>query len=301
MSAAPGWYPDPGGQAAYRYWDGRAWSAVTATTPTAAPPSGAAAPFGPPSTGVPGAVGVPGATGPAAGTGRRRAGVVGLVVGAVAVLGVVVLALVLVVRSLTASAPVDAPPPTAPATSASPCPGTQVSSSGSAVDGRGRVVSGKLSYPALGRPWSAPISDSRVPFGRDVRDQVVILETRDGRPSWEASVLIARLLAGDGFFGPQQGAMIVTSCILGRFYGDAEVKRDDRVNRSYAIDGHPGWLIESHLRYDIPDVKAKGELLIVAVVDVGGGEDGLFYASIPDTAPQLVDPARKALAQLDVG
>ncbi|HET9647362.1 MAG TPA: DUF2510 domain-containing protein, partial [Microlunatus sp.] len=34
MSAAPGWYPDPGGRRGrYRFWDGRAWSATTTATP----------------------------------------------------------------------------------------------------------------------------------------------------------------------------------------------------------------------------------------------------------------------------
>ena len=40
--------------------------------------------------------------------------------------------------------------------------------------------------------------------------------------------------------------------------------------------------------------------MIVAVVDTADGEGGLFYASIPDTSPQFVKPAREALAGLRV-
>lgn len=36
--AAPGWYPDPGGSAAHRYWDGTRWTdALSAAIPPAAP------------------------------------------------------------------------------------------------------------------------------------------------------------------------------------------------------------------------------------------------------------------------
>ena len=39
----------------------------------------------------------------------------------------------------------------------------------------------------------------------------------DGRTSWVAAVLIARLLGGDGFDGPQQGAAVVAECVIGKF------------------------------------------------------------------------------------
>lgn len=37
-SPAPGWYPDPGGTAPYRWWDGQTWTSATSdgTTPAAA-------------------------------------------------------------------------------------------------------------------------------------------------------------------------------------------------------------------------------------------------------------------------
>ena len=43
----------------------------------------------------------------------------------------------------------------------------------------------------------------------------------------------------------------------------------------------------------------KGELLIVAIVATGA-TSGLYYASIPDTTPELVQPARDALEELQV-
>ena len=36
-------------------------------------------------------------------------------------------------------------------------------------------------------------------------------------------MLVGELQAGDGFFTPEQGSQIVVKCILGEFYGNAEV------------------------------------------------------------------------------
>jgi hypothetical protein len=46
-------------------------------------------------------------------------------------------------------------------------------------------------------------------------------------------------------------------------------------------------------------LETKGELIIVAIVSAGT-KSGLYYATIPDTRPELVQPARDALKQLQV-
>ena len=88
-------------------------------------------------------------------------------------------------------------------------------------------------------------------------------------------------------------------CILGTFYGNNEVNSDVKVNRAVTIDGHDGWEVESQLTFDIPGLKTKGELLLVAIVSTGVTA-GLYYASIPDSRPELVQPAREALKNLKV-
>ena len=167
----------------------------------------------------------------------------------------------------------------------------------------GWVVSGHLSYPRLAPPFSAPKPDSRTPFGRDVRSQTAEVETSsDGRTSWVAAVLIARLLAGDGFYGPQQGAAVVAECVIGKFYGDNPVGREDLRDEATKVDGHDAWIIEMHLTFDISGIKTKGEAATIVVVDTGAadGEAGLFYSSIPDTSPQFTRPAEDALEGLQV-
>ena len=157
-----------------------------------------------------------------------------------------------------------------------------------------------MSYPMLGAPWSSPTPDTRVPFGRDVLSQLVTVEDNyTPGNNWVASVLVGELQAGDGFYTPEQGSQIVVKCILGAFYGDNEVDSNVTVNQAATIDGHEGWLVESKLTFDIEGLRTKGELLIVAIVTTGSTA-GLFYASIPDTRPELVQPARDALRSLQV-
>jgi hypothetical protein len=165
----------------------------------------------------------------------------------------------------------------------------------------GRVRGGPVSYPMLGAPWGPPESDNRVPFGSDVQNQVVTVEQDyDGKGGlWAAQVLVAELQAGDGFFTPEQGSQIVVKCILGAFYGNNPVNSNVKVNEKTTIDGHDAWLVESQLTFDIAGLNTKGELLIVAIVSAGN-RSGLYYASIPDTVPELVQPARDALKNLEV-
>ncbi len=159
---------------------------------------------------------------------------------------------------------------------------------------------GPVSYPQLGSPWGPVQTDHRVPFGRDVAEQMVMVEPNYNPGShWVASILVGELQAGDGFFTPEQGAQIVVKCILGEFYGDNPVRSDVQVNKATTIDGNQGWLVESHLTFDIENLETKGELLIVAIVATQSTA-GLYYASIPDTRPELVKPARDSLAKLTV-
>jgi hypothetical protein len=223
------------------------------------------------------------------------------IAGAALVIGIIIVAVIAIravtggVDTGTAGGPVGQPSQDAcpPQITASPDPGTDPAD--------GRVHGGPVSYPQLGSPWGAPQGDNRVPFGSDVQSQLVGVEDNyDGKGSdWVASVLVGELQAGDGFFTPEQGSQIVVKCILGAFYGNNPVKSNVKVNEKATIDGHEGWLVESHLTFDIAGLKTKGELLIVAIVSAGN-RSGLYYASIPDTTPELVQPARDALEQLQV-
>lgn len=309
MSSA-GWYPDPGGQPGlFRYWTGSAWTAAVTPNPRATPP-----PSGP--------VGAP-AGYPQAGQGYQQAGqtspqgysqtgyptqprkrAVGwwLAGGAaLAALGVLVWFIMQGFGGLLPAVP--DPGSGTPSANICPKPDDSATPTAPTQHNDGRVHGGKISYPRLGAPWGEVGGDNRVPFGRDVASQVVVLEENYNGlgSSWVASVLIGELVAGDGFFSPKEGSEIVMKCVVGAFYSDAVVNREDVSSKALTVDGHDAWMLESHLTFDIPNLRTKGETAIVVIVDTGAESSSLYYASIPDTAdPQLLADARDLLSQLTV-
>lgn len=307
MTAHAGWYPDPGGGAGlYRYWDGRVWSAATSANPSAPPPAPvlgtASSPA--PGTSMSGSASFsgPGSGGAYAGVSAtpRRRSAWGWWLGAAALLVVLVVVGVFALRAIGGSAGPGSGVPGGQASQNACPPSIEETASPAPDPADGRVHGGPLSYPKLGSPWGAPQGEVRVPFGSDVQSQLVDVEPAyDGTHNWVASVLVAELQAGDGFFTPEQGSQIVVRCILGAFYGDNPVTSDVQVNRGLKIDGRDAWLVESKLSFEIEGLKTKGELLIVAIVATGATA-GLYYASIPDTRPELVKPARNVLAALTV-
>jgi hypothetical protein len=223
------------------------------------------------------------------------------IAGAALVIVIIVVA-VLAIRAVTGGGTsTTGGPVTQPSEAACPPKVTASPEAPASHPADGRVHGGPVSYPQLGAPWGAPQAENRVPFGSDVLSQLVPVETNydDKGANWVASILVGELQAGDGFFTPEQGSQIVVKCILGSFYGDNPVNSDVKVNEKTTIDGHEAWLVESQLTFDIAGLETKGELLIVAIVSAGN-RSGLYYASIPDTVPELVQPARYALEQLQV-
>jgi hypothetical protein len=317
VSASPGWYPDPGGgQGLFRYWDGRAWSAAISPNPSAPPPSQGLVGGGTPQQGGQ-PDGQSGAFGQSAhghvyGSNayanyqelRKRTSPIGGWIAGAALLIIIIVVAVLAIRAVTGGdtgttggGPVGQP-------SQDFCPPENTASPDAPVShpADGRVHGGPVSYPMLGTPWGPPQGPPNpVPFGTDVQTQMVLDQLNyDGQgTNWVASILVAELQAGDGFFTPEQGAQIVVKCILGAFYGNHPIESEVKVNEKTTIGGHDAWLVESQLTFDIPRLEAKGEYLIVAVVSAGN-RSGLYYATIPDTLPELVQPARDTLKKLQV-
>lgn len=274
----------------YRYWTGSSWSASITNNPMQAPPTG----------GLGGPQRPGGQLGWNPNQQQKRRTPVGWWLGIAAVVVALGVVAYFAVRGLGGILGGGNDPGTNPTQNVCPKQVRTTESPGAAPND-GRVHGGALSYPQLGSPWSPPQVEDRVPFGRDVLVQMVTIEPNyNGSSNWVASVLVGELVAGDGFFSPQQGSEIVVKCIMGVFYGDAEVVRDDQVNKATTVDGKDAWLVETHLTFDIPNLKTKGELAIILIVATSDAASSIFYASIPDTSPQLVPDARKAMKGLKV-
>jgi hypothetical protein len=224
------------------------------------------------------------------------------IAGGVLVVVIVVVA-VLAIRAVTGGEPGTTGGPSGqPTQDVCPAGNTASPQATASHPADGRVHGGPVSYPVLGPPWGPPQPPSNpVPFGSDVQSQWVLDQADyDGNGNnWVASILVGELQAGDGFFTPEQGSQIVLKCLLGAFYGNNPVKSDVKVNEKITIDGHEAWLVESQLTFDIAGLETKGEYVIVAIVSAGN-RSGLYYASIPDTTRELLQPARDALANLKV-
>lgn len=280
--SSPGWYPDPGGVPnLFRYWDGQAWTNQLTAQPGG--PQQTAPSHGP-------------ATQPTLPPTKRsgRGWLIALIAIAVAVVVIIVLAVRGLGGALGGLPGMPGGDPTA-----NVCPTPEADSSPTPRPADGRVHSGPLSYPMLPAPWGAPTPAADVPFGRDVLQQFVQTE-RTPTLSWGAAVMVGELVAGDGFFAPEDGAEIVLRCVTGTFYGNAEVTRNDTKSQAVTVDGHDGWLMESDLSFSIPGLKATNELLTVVIVDLGNGTAGLFASSVPGNSPQYNAPAQQAMEGLRV-
>lgn len=271
----------------YRYWTGTEWtSAITANPATTPPPVG-------------------NTPQPPTGAVEPQRAKVGWWIGGVGTLLAIALVIYLVVQGIGQNIIPGTSDSTTPAggqASRNVCPEVdETKSLEPSTSTDGRVHGGKISYPQLPDPWSEPYGDNRVPFARDVAQQSVTVEPNYAPDSsWVAAVLVAELFAGDGFFSPEQGAEIVIKCVVGEFYGNAVVEREDLVSKAMTVDGHDAWVIESQLSFDIENLQTKGELAIVVIIDTGEESSSLFYASIPDTVSELEEDARWALENLTV-
>ncbi len=272
----------------FRFWDGSQWSATVSPTPYAPPPGASYPPVtqAQPSRNV---------AKPPSGRGGLWAWLV---------VGVVIAGLIFGAFRLVTGAGLGpltpGPPPSNATDEFCPQPSFDLTPE-PRVNQPGRVQGGKLSYPQLGDPWGAPEWDYRMPFGRDVNTQVVMVEPNyDALSSWVASILVGELVAGDGFFGPQQGAEIVGRCVLGAFYGDNVVNSTTITDKATTVDGHDAWLLEMHLTFDIKGLQEKGETAIILIVATGEDSSSVFYASIPDSRPELLADAREVQKQLQV-
>jgi hypothetical protein len=294
--AVAGWYLDPAGvPGRYRYWDGSSWSTVTtddpgrptpaegpATGPTPSEPSGGEPPSRP-------------------GRWRRPAIILGVL--AVAVSTVVAVAILIgSFRSLAdnpipnatvspsdVSSPADTPtarqlPSATPSpVPLVPCPkGNPNQRAPHPIDGR--VYGGNLSFEAQ-QTFEPAALETRFSFAYDVLQQTLPV-SQNGE--WIAQLAVGQLREEDGFVHDARNTVeSLARCIsTGTMYSPFVPTRSDIRSESLSIDGRRGWLIESEITVDRPDIALLGDHVIFIVVS-DGKDWGFFFGAVPIGNTQL--------------
>jgi len=287
----PGWYPDPAGvPGRYRYWDGSRWTTAITSNPQQ-----------------------PAATGPEALTPARsvaggaavrkpwRTHRLALII---AILALVVAAVVEVAAYVGSYRQVMARPAPTPTTSglagSSPAPTvkpTQTPPTRPLVQcpkgnplqlarhpSDGRVHGGNLSFAE--QPTFEPAAiETRFSFAYDVLQQTV---TVSQDPPWIAQLAVGQLRRKDGFVNDARntGESLARCVISGKMYSPYLPTRNDLRSESLSINGRNGWLIESEITVDRPDLQVKGDHTIFIVVR-DGQDWGFFFGAVPIGNAQL--------------
>jgi hypothetical protein len=283
--AFPGWYPDPAGTPGrYRYWNGSQWSAITTDDPRLPlPTAGESADTARDASERDAATQA---------SGRRRLGVI---IGVLVVLLTVIAVGLgnfrqLIDRPLTTSATPTADASQSRSTSPTPatpvplrCPkGNPTLRASHPIDGR--VYGGNLSFEEQPTFDRAAV-ERRFHFAYDVIQQTLAV-SRD--PAWIAQLAVGQLRATDGFVDdPRNTVESLARCVIsGNMYSPYLPTRSDIRSESLSIDGHPGWLIESEVTVDRPDVPVAGDHTIFIVVR-DGRDWGFFFGAVPIGNAQL--------------
>ena len=293
---AAGWYPDPAGvPEGYRYWDGSRWSSVTTDDPRGPAPGERPASSSTPTE--------PARSTPPSGPSRRHR--LGLIIGVLAVAVIMVVAAMFIgnFRSLVAN-----PQPTSTASSSggSPADPTTTSTPKSQTPSAtptplvrcpkgdpnlrashptdGRVHGGNLSFEEQPTFETAAV-EPRFSFAYDVLQQT--LPVNQNTP-WIAQLAVGQLRGKDGFVNdPRNTVESLVRCIIaGNMYSPYLPTRTDIRSEGLSIDRHSGWLIESEITVDRPDLAVTGDHTVFIVVR-DGKDWGFFFGAVPLGNAQL--------------
>lgn len=221
--------------------------------------------------------------------------------------GALAAALALLVTSTTLAGCTDAGRGTSPGTSGNasagfPCPAFERPSSASPkpVVEAGRVRVGAMSYPAAAAPFGAASNYEYVPFANLVGSQSANVEQSTSTSmGWDSVVTLARLGSGDGAWGGQNGAEVVSQCSLSITWRGIDYHPQLRRDEAITVDGHEAWIRVTDLSFSVPGIRANAEVQTVVIVLVD--QDSYAYLSyLPNSAPELADAVAATLDGLRV-
>jgi hypothetical protein len=148
----------------------------------------------------------------------------------------------------------------------------------------GRVYGGNLSFEEQPTFERAAI-EQRFSFAYDVLQQSVPVSQN---PPWIAQLAVGQLRGKDGFVNdPRNTVESLVKCVItGNMYSPYLPTRTDIRSESLSINGRSGWLIDSEITVDRPDLQVKGDhVIFLAVRD--GNDWGFFFGAVPIGNAQL--------------
>lgn len=281
--AQPGWYPDPTGSGAPRYWDGSGWAPLVQGDPAAGGHGG----------------------------GPRRSPLVGVGVGLLAILVVVAVMIWQPWNSSTWAARGDTNSAKPTGSQWNELEPTETPSSPQPTDGDGRptacplieapegkrqgdwYVSGDMAFRGVpgwieeAGGWTIDFASKRSGQRDDVTD------------SWVSITAIGQLATTD--FSPEArtAATQVSDCLSSSFFYftlDYRERLQDEVFTT--SDGVEGWIIRENY-WNIPGQAVSGDEVVVVVLEAGGdGTLTLFHSQAPIEDEKRKDMVATALGSL---
>jgi hypothetical protein len=161
-----------------------------------------------------------------------------------------------------------------------------------------------ISYTAYGDPWSpwdaAWIDKGELKVTYRIGQHFVTEPAYNGFSDYQATILSGHVPAAvnDGLvldlncIGHQVAADLRLS-----FYPDNNTQEMIR-DEGATLGGRPAWVLKFRLHFSQRGLKAKSELVSIALIDVGRPEAAILYVSIPETHRQFDYIADDALQSI---
>lgn len=284
--AQPGWYPDPSGSGAPRYWDGRGWSSHPGVD-VSSHGSGAN------------------------GGGSHSSIFIGISIG---LLAIVLVVAVLIWQPWNSSAwltqgdtnsakptgsqwnelePTEtpsSPQPTDDQGRPMACPLVDVPDG--TVRG-GRYISGDFAFQGV-PGWPEEGGGQTIDFASKRSGQAEFVNSE-----WIAVTAIGQLSTTDFSPDPRTAALQVSDCLSSSYFYDVldfrERLQDERFITS---DGMEGWLIRENY-WNVPNKPVTGDEVVIVVLEAGGGNAlTLFHSQAPIEDQKRKDLVAEALGTL---
>ena len=158
-----------------------------------------------------------------------------------------------------------------------------------------------ISYKAYGEPWSpwdaAWVDRGELKVTYRIGQHFITEPMYNGVSDYQATILSGHVPAA-----VNDGLVLDLNCIGHQVAADVrlsfypsnnsqEMLRDEAAT----LGGRPAWILKFRLHFSAPSLKAKSELVSIALIDVGRPEAAILYVSIPDTHRQFDYVADDAL------